>query len=164
MTLKEYNNGVERWADDVYRFAVHCCSDGEMGKDAVQEAFAALWQHRADVEPDKGKQFLLSVVHNWLMSQLRHRKVHENHADSLRGDTVAQPDVAFDLREALDRAAALLPEVQRSALLLKDLEGFSCHEIAETLHLSEKQVSVYLFRARVAMRKTLISMGYDNNK
>ena len=49
------------------------------------------------------------------------------------------------------------------ALLLKDLEGYSCHEIAEILHEDEKQVSVYLYRARVSMRKTLIALGYDNN-
>lgn len=46
MTRKEYNNGVKLWADDVYRFAVHCCGDSECAKDGVQEAFASLWEHR----------------------------------------------------------------------------------------------------------------------
>ena len=48
--------------------------------------------------------------------------------------------------------------------MLKDVEGFSCHEIGEILNLSESQVSVYLFRARVTMKKSLIALGYDNNK
>ena len=46
MTRKEYNNGVKLWAGDVYRYAAHCCSDPETAKDGVQEATAALWEHR----------------------------------------------------------------------------------------------------------------------
>lgn len=164
MTRKEYNDTVKLWADDVYRFTVHCCSDSEMAKDGVQEAFAALWEQRERVSVEKGKPFLLTVAHNWAMSQHRHQRVHEENAEALRGEEVAEPDVAFDLREALQKAAAKLPEIQRSALMLKDVEGFSCHEIGEILHLTESQVTVYLFRARVSMRKTLIALGYDNNK
>ncbi|MBR1833953.1 MAG: sigma-70 family RNA polymerase sigma factor [Bacteroidales bacterium] len=164
MTRKEYNNGVKLWADDVYRYSVHCCSDSETAKDGVQEAFAALWEHRDTVSTDKGKSFLMSVVHNWAMSLHRHEKIHQENAFDLMGETTAQPDTSFDLREALQIAAARLPEIQRSALLLKDMEGFSCREIAEILNLSENQVTVYLFRARVSMKKTLIALGYDNNK
>lgn len=163
MTQKEYNNGVRLWADDVYRFAVHCCGDNESGKDAVQEAYAALWEHREEVNTEKGKSFLLTVVHNWAMSQHRHRKVQENVATDLIGETTVRPDERFDLREALEQAASLLPEVQRAAMMLKDVDGYSCREIAEILHLNEKQVTVYLYRARVSMKKTLIALGYDNN-
>jgi hypothetical protein len=123
MTLKEYNNGVKLWADDVYRYAAHCCGDPETAKDGVQEAFAALWEHRDQVSTDKGKAFLMSVVHNWAMSLHRHAKVHQENAYNLMGETVALPDTSFDLREALQTAAAQLPEIQRSALMLKDVEG-----------------------------------------
>ena len=75
MTQKEYNNGVRLWADDVYRFAVRC-GDGEEAKDAVQEAFASLWERRENVEVEKGKSFLLTVVHNCMMSHHRHEQVH----------------------------------------------------------------------------------------
>lgn len=163
MTRKEYNNGVKLWADDVYRFAVHCCGDSECAKDGVQEAFASLWEHRDSVAETKGKGFLLTCVHHWAMSLHRHRKVHEENRLDMAGASTTGPDMRFDLREALQQAAARLPEIQRSALLLKDLEGYSCHEIAELLHVDEKQVSVYLYRARVSMRKTLIALGYDNN-
>ena len=47
--------------------------------------------------------------------------------------------------------------------MLKDVEGYSCREIAEVLNISETQVSVYLFRARITMKKQLIALGYDNN-
>jgi RNA polymerase sigma-70 factor (ECF subfamily) len=163
MTQKEYNNGVKLWADDVYRFAIHCCGDSEGAKDGVQEAFASLWEHRENVSETKGKGFLLTCVHNWAMSQHRHQKVHEDSLRDLASETTTAPDTRFDLREALQKAAEKLPEIQRSALLLKDVEGYSCREIAEILHLNETQVTVYLYRARISMRKTLIALGYDNN-
>ena len=74
------------------------------------------------------------------------------------------PDERFDLREAIEKSLQTLPEVQRAILQLRDVEGFSYAEIGETLALSDSQVQVYLFRARVAMRKQLKTMGYDNNR
>lgn len=163
MTQKEYNNGVRLWADDVYRFAVHCGGDKELSKDAVQEAYASLWERREQVEVEKGKAFLFTVVHNCLMSYHRHEQVHQQTLPLLEPDRVVQPDERFDLQDALHKALERLPQVQREAVQLKDVEGYSCKEIAEMLSLTEKQVSVYLFRARVSLKKTLIALGYDNN-
>ena len=56
-----------------------------------------------------------------------------------------------------------LPQVQREAVMLKDIEGYDVHEISEILSISENQVRVYVFRARVSMKKTLIALGYDGN-
>ena len=163
MTQKEYNNGVRLWADDVYRFAVRCGGGDELSKDAVQEAYASLWERREQVEVEKGKSFLLTVVHYCLMSHHRHEQVHQQTLPLLEPDRVVQPDERFDLQEALHRALERLPQVQREAVQLKDVEGYSCKEIADMLSLTEKQVSVYLFRARVSLKKTLIALGYDNN-
>lgn len=163
MTQKEYNDGVRLWADDVYRFAVRCGGDKEMSEDAVQEAFASLWERLPDVSVEKGKSYLLTVAHNYLMSRHRHAQVHQQAASFLVEEEVVAPDERFDLQEALHKALERLPQVQRAAVELKDVEGYSCKEIAQMLHLTEKQVTVYLFRARVSLKKTLIALGYDNN-
>ena len=163
MTQKEYNNGVSLWADEVYLFAVHCGGGEELSKDAVQEAYASLWEKREQVEVEKGKSFLFTVVHNCLMSHHRHEQVHQQTLPLLEPERVVQPDERFDIQEALQRALMRLPQVQREAVQLKDVEGYSCKEIAEMLSLTEKQVSVYLFRARVSLKKSLIALGYDNN-
>lgn len=163
MTQKEYNNGVSLWADDVYRYAVHCCGDREQSKDYVQEAFATLWEKREKVESKKGKSFLLAVVHNQVMSHFRHEAVHRESVDMLMGEQVTGPDERFDLHEALQKAMATLPRVQREAVMLKDVEGYNVQEISDILSINENQVRVYLFRARVAMKRTLIALGYDGN-
>lgn len=164
MTATEYSHHSPRWADDALRFALRCCPSRPDCEDAVQEALASLWQCHGSVNFEKGKPYLLSATYRALMHSLRHARVELQHADTLRSTTpaTASPDLGFDLREAIEHALLTLPEVQRAILQLRDVEGYSYQEIASTLSLSDQQVQVYLFRARVKMRKQLIQMGYDN--
>jgi RNA polymerase sigma-70 factor (ECF subfamily) len=55
----------------------------------------------------------------------------------------------------VNRAVAILPPVQKSVILLRDLEGYSYEEIGKILELSDSQVKVYLFRARNKIKKQL---------
>jgi len=166
MTAKEYNISAPLWADDAMRFAVRCGGSKADSEDAVQEALATLWQRHETVALERGKGFLMSTTYHRLMSVFRHRAVQQEYASEVQsvGQRTQQPDERFDLREALDRSLALLPTVQRAILQLRDVEGYSYAEIGETLELGIDRVQVYLFRARVAMRKQLIKMGYDNNQ
>lgn len=152
------------WADDAMRFAMRCCNSRPDCEDAVQEALAALWSHHDDVPQAKGKSYLLSASYRSLMMTLRHGKVMQMHEQRTIVETAQQPDERFDLREAIEQSLQALPEVQRAILQLRDVEGYSYAEIGETLSLSDQQVQVYLFRARVAMRKQLKTMGYDNDR
>lgn len=164
MTAKEYNLNAPLWADDALRFALRCCPSRPDCEDAVQEALAALWKQHAAVSLDKGKPYLLSSTYRSLMSTLRHAKVERRHAEQAAVETAQMPDLRFDLREAIEQSLQTLPEVQRAILQLRDVEGYSYQEIADTLRLSDSQVQVYLFRARVSMRKQLKQLGYEPNR
>lgn len=61
----------------------------------------------------------------------------------------------FESQEVVDRAVSILPPVQKSVILLRDLEGYSYQDIGEILGLSESQVKVYLFRGRNKIKKQL---------
>ncbi|HFB61480.1 MAG TPA: RNA polymerase sigma factor, partial [Bacteroidetes bacterium] len=64
------------------------------------------------------------------------------------------PDNGYsDLKEVLDKAVEQLPEIQRSVVLLRDYEGYSYREIGQITGLSESQVKVYIFRARLFLKK-----------
>lgn len=164
MTAKEYNLNAPLWADDALRFALRCCPSRPDCEDAVQEALAALWKQHAAVSLDKGKPYLLSSTYRSLMMTLRHAKVERRHAEQAVVETAQMPDLRFDLREAIEQSLQTLPEVQRAILQLRDVEGYSYQEIADTLRLSDSQVQVYLFRARVSMRKQLKQLGYEPNR
>ena len=147
---------MELWSDEVYYFALHCHSNVPDCQDAVQEAYAALWKNLDNVQFEKGKSFLLSVTYRQLMMTLRRRKTAELKLHDLSvHENECRPCENDDLRKALDQAMQRLPETQKAILQLRDIDGYSYKEIAEVLNISEQQVQVYLFRARVAMRKQI---------
>jgi len=59
------------------------------------------------------------------------------------------------LRDALRRALDRLPEVHRTLVVLKDVEGWSHGEIAATLGISVTAAKVRLHRAHVRLREYL---------
>ena len=97
------------------------------------------------------KSYLFTTAHHLMVDEVRKGKrstrMEEQH-DQLLRTTTAQPD----LKEVLDNALATLPEVQRSVVLLRDLEGYSYDEIAELTGLNSSQVKVYIYRGRSALK------------
>ncbi len=70
----------------------------------------------------------------------------------------ASPDEQLDQRqrvEAVRRLIDQLPEVQRTIIELRDIEGLRYDEIANITELSETQVKVYLHRARKKIKENL---------
>ena len=70
----------------------------------------------------------------------------------------AMPNVqsSMEAREQLSLVRRLmdsLPELQRTIMLLRDIEGKTYQEIAQTLDISETQVKVYLHRARTKIKE-----------
>ena len=57
-----------------------------------------------------------------------------------------------DLNEILHSALGRLPEQQRSAVLLRDYEGYSYKEIGDITGLSEAQVKINIYRGRIALK------------
>ena len=51
-----------------------------------------------------------------------------------------------------------MPDIQRTVILLRDYEGYSYKEIGDVTLLSEAQVKVYIFRARVFLKNYIGKM------
>ena len=62
-----------------------------------------------------------------------------------------------ELRTVLDRAIAELPEIYRTAVLLRDVEELSTQETAQILDVSEDVVKTRVHRGRLAIRHILDS-------
>jgi RNA polymerase sigma-70 factor (ECF subfamily) len=156
MTEREYNDCVNSYADNVFRFIVKNLRHEEDAKDVVQSAFEKLWRNRESVTADKCKSYLFTVAYNQMIDHLRKAKrislKDEFHAET---KTHEQPvhNAQQTLREALNR----LSETQRSLVMLKDYEGYSYEEIGKIMSLNESQVKVYLHRARLTLRNYLVS-------
>ena len=160
MTRAEYNSNIKFWSGNVFRFAVWSCGDRMRGEDATQEAFARLWEQKEQVAVEKGLGFLLTVARRYIVDCFRHdnvvSKAHEEIAQTAETQTTGS-SADEGMSDEMFNALAKLPEVQRSIMQLRDVEGFSYKEIAKMLELSEQQVQVYLFRARTSMKKMLMN-------
>ncbi|MBR1850448.1 MAG: RNA polymerase sigma factor [Bacteroidales bacterium] len=152
MTCKEYNTSVSNLSDGLYRFALRYTGDGDASRDAVQDSFVVLWEHRREVSAEGAKAYLYRVLYYRLVDA--HRR--EQHFDRVASpEPQVQANNAFELHDSLQQALDALNEVQRSLVLLRDLEGYSYKEMAAMLSLSEQQVMVYLYRARKTMKQIL---------
>lgn len=147
MTITEYNLCVDEHADGVYRFILKNLGDTELAKDIVQDTFEKLWKKCNDVNFTKSKSYLFTTAYHTMIDMIRRRKNTENIDDASH---VADNKVTEspDLKEILDQAMNLLPNMQKSVLLLRDYEGYNYKEIEELTGLNESQVKVYIYRAR----------------
>ncbi|HEY0976481.1 MAG TPA: RNA polymerase sigma factor [Flavobacteriales bacterium] len=152
MDLSAYNSAVDLYSDGIYRFALKHLRDEDLAKDVVQESFARLWSKLEEVDGAKAKSYLFTTAHHIMVDTVRKgqrsTRMEEHHED-LRWTDQAQPD----LKEVLDAALATLPDVQRSVVLLRDLEGYAYEEIAELTGLNLTQVKVYIYRGRTALKE-----------
>ncbi|MBR1766168.1 MAG: sigma-70 family RNA polymerase sigma factor [Bacteroidales bacterium] len=157
MNVKEYNHCVRHLADDLYRFALRYANFSAAAEDAVQEVFADLWERRDKVETEGAKGWLIRSLYRRLVDMHRHDEVRRKVEFEKRGVESGEyrQHERFELKDALAKALAQLPEQQRMLVLLRDLEGYDYAEMASMTGLSEQQVGVYLFRARKTLKKLL---------
>jgi RNA polymerase sigma-70 factor (ECF subfamily) len=74
MTEREYNECVNLYADNVYRFILKNLRTEEDAKDIVQSSFEKLWKNKETVENAKSKSFLFTVAYNQMIDHIRKNK------------------------------------------------------------------------------------------
>src|SRR3954454_4271682 len=124
-------------------------------EDAVQQSFLKAYQAMVSGDAELNLQpWLYRIAHNASLNLLRqngwsHEQLDENM------DGVQRPDQAFDLHERLRStvtAVNALPERQRNAVLLREIDGLSYEEIALALGVGDGAVRQLLHRARATLR------------
>src|SRR3954447_8048791 len=142
----------ERHAPAILRYCRSLLRSREEAEDVKQEVFVlAISALRRGAEPDAFRPWLYRVAHNACMSHLRMRRpvlVADNGV--LVGPVAAAEPVHHyreELRQLLDDIGTL-PDVQRGALLLREMDGFSYEQVGEVLGLPLSTVRASIFRAR----------------
>jgi len=157
MTERDYNECVNLYADNVFRFIVKNLRHEEDAKDIVQTAFEKLWRNLETVNVEKSKSFLFTVAYNQMIDHIRKVK-RINLKEDFSDDQRVQHMPAQNLRKTLEEALSRLSDIQRSLVMLKDYEGYSYEEIGRITGLNESQVKVYLHRARIQMKNYLVKL------
>jgi RNA polymerase sigma-70 factor (ECF subfamily) len=158
MTDKQYNECVDLYADNVFRFIVKNIRNEEDARDIVQTAFEKMWRNRESVENDKSKSFLFTVAYNQMIDHIRKNKRITLQEDfNEQAGVYEMPTNQNNAKKMIHEALGRLNETQRSLVMLKDYEGYNYEEIGKITGLNESQVKVYLHRARLTLRNYLVS-------
>lgn len=157
MTVKEYNRAVDTYADNLYRFVLKNLKDEHMSGDIVQETYEKLWIKLEGVSFLKVKAYLFTTAYHTMIDFIRKEK-RFSVVDPAELIEPSHSGHYSDLGEVLERAVRNLPADQKSVVMLRDYEGYSYHEIAEITGLSESQVKVYIYRARIYLKNYIGSL------
>jgi RNA polymerase sigma-70 factor (ECF subfamily) len=152
MTGSEYNKSVDLYSDGVYRFVLKSIKDVQKAEDIVQDCYEKLWKNIENVEAAKVRAYLFTSAYHTMIDVIRKDK-RTSFSEDMHIPEQSHENNYSDLDEVLKEAVAKLPEIQRMVLLLRDYEGYSYQEIGEMTELNESQVKVYIYRARVFLKK-----------
>ena len=151
MTIKEYNKSVDEYSDSVYRFIRGNLKDDDRASDIIQDTYEKLWRHVTEIDYSVVKSWLFSTAYHNMIDIIRKEKRMINLEVSHEKEMIYESQYS-DLNEILHDAVDRLPEQQKTAVMLRDYEGYSYKEIGDITGLSEAQVKINIYRGRLALK------------
>ncbi len=153
---RQFERIYRRHVADVYRYSLAVLRNPADAEDVTQTTFMNAYRaFERGERPEAPKNWLIAIAHN--VCRQRFRQAARRPSEVELVEEVA-PAVEEDQRysvEDIQRALGQLAFNQRSALVMRELEGRSYAEIAEILELSVGAVETLIFRARRALREQL---------
>src|SRR3954466_11007833 len=162
---------VRRYDRNVFRIAQHITQNREDAEDVVQDAFLKAYQNLKQFQGNsKFYTWLVRIAVNEALMKLRKRKssktvsmdedveTEDGSVPREVADWSPNPEQQYrqaELSEILEKTIQGLPMGFRTVFMLRDVEGLSTEETAETLGLSVPAVKSRLLRARLQLRERL---------
>ena len=160
---------MRRYNQRLYRVARSIVSDDAEAEDVTQETWVRAFTHLGQFASRARFSTWLTriAVHEALARSRRarrraadrfdevdlERKAVDREAETTRGPE--QQALDRELRAVLEAAIGNLAPIYRTVLLLREVEGCSTLEVADSLGVSESVVKVRLHRARAHLRRDL---------
>ena len=148
--MLKFKDLYSRYAHDVYRFAFWLSGSSEEAKDITSETFVRAWMNLSSIRMETLKGYLLKIARNVYLGQFRkqrqHIELHETHPDPSPG-----PEKSAEVRSELVRIQTFLrtlPEIDRSAFVIRIKYELPYAEIARILQISETAARVKVHRVR----------------
>jgi RNA polymerase sigma-70 factor (ECF subfamily) len=158
---KRYEQLVQHYHADLYRYGYWLCKDPHIAQDLVQDTFLRAWKHLDSLlDPAAAKAWLVTILRRENARRFERKQFDydDTEQDSLADTTQSSAEQHCD-NDLLRQRMATLPEEYREPLVLQALGGFSSDEIANLLQLNVNTVNTRLFRARKLLRDQLSQPG-----
>lgn len=164
---------VLKYQHKIVNLVMRYVRDPELAMDIAQEAFIKAYRALPRFRGDSAfytwmYRIAVNTAKNHLAAQrrrpmdieldLQDPEQYDLHAKLKETDTPEGVTLSNELRETVEKAIAALPEDLRTAIVLRELEGMSYEEIAQTMDCPVGTVRSRIFRARDAIGKKVGSL------
>jgi len=158
--LESFGQIIASLETRLYRVALFLCGEREDAKDLLQETFLGLYRSLPNF---KGKSGIYTYAYRILLN-LHHKRLRKKTkitvslAENVEIPHTGRPSAAelfakTEKKEKVRAVIARLPAPFQEVIILRYLEEFSYHEIAEMLKINEGTVKSRLFKAKNLLRK-----------
>ena len=159
---------VLKYQHKIVNLVMRYVRDPELALDIAQEAFIKAYRALPRFRGDSAfytwmYRIAVNTAKNHLAAQrrrpmdveldLQDPEQYDLHAKLKETDTPEGVLLSNELKDTVERAIAALPEDLRTAIILRELEGMSYEEIAQTMECPVGTVRSRIFRARDAISK-----------
>jgi len=171
MNLETFKLKVLPLEGRIYGLSLRLLANKEDARDVVQDIFVKLWNKRTILEEYRSlAAFSLTVTRNHCLDLLKAKKTQslEEVRQEFENPEDPNPQTLLERKDALTRVQSIfseLPEIQKTIVHLRDIEGYSYDEVAEITGMTINNVRVILSRARKRIRELLlIQYGSHGNQ
>ncbi len=159
---------VLKYEHKIVNLVMRYVRDPEQALDIAQEAFIKAYRALPRFRGDSAfytwlYRIAVNTAKNYLAAQrrrptnieldLQDPEQYNLHAKLKETDTPEGVTLSQELKDTLERAIAALPDDLRTAIILRELDGMSYEEIAQTMDCPVGTVRSRIFRARDAIGK-----------
>ena len=150
---------VRRHREGVVNVVYRMCGDANLAEDAAQEAFIRAWQNLPSYRPQSPfRNWVYRIATNAALDALRREREAVDIDALALANSDNGPEAVVEGAERGERvrqAVLALPPASRAVLVLREYEGLSYREIAETLGIPMGTVMSRLNYARNRLRESL---------
>jgi RNA polymerase sigma-70 factor, ECF subfamily len=170
--VDSFNQLVLRWERPIYALAYRVIGREEEARDVAQETFLRAFRALSGFKGQaKFSSWLyritLNLCRDWIRKERRTPvsqapegiDIIELAGEGTPAETIEQLVGRKELGRAVSRAMAMLPEEQRTAIILKEYHGLTFQEIADMLDCPLSTVKTRLYQGLSVVRKQLEEAG-----
>ena len=158
---RAFSELVRRHQAVVYRSCYRVVGNREDAKDASQEAFIRAYRKLDTFRGNSAfKTWMLRIAMNVSLNERSRRKLPREEVASV--ESIAGPEIPeaelmkSEVVAQIHKALQLVQPDHRAAVVLRDLEGLTYQETAETLDIAEGTAKSWIHRGRKQLRELLV--------
>ena len=157
----------------IYSFAFRMLGDREQAFDASQEVFIRAYARLETFDPSRRfRPWLFAIAANTCTDVLRRRREcdvswDESSASNAPAADAVSPFEAvakLDLQRIVAAALQGLSEAERTAVILKHIQGFTYEEISEMTNMPVGTVKSHTYRGRRKLAELLPGLGMEDTR